>query len=170
MVGSESAERLYQECLEEFRALGDEIGVAIALHRVAVQAASRGDDARGRALIDESLALSRAHGFRRGEAGCLASLGSLERRAGSPERALELHQQSRAVMSATGFTWWEKNAHLAEAAAYFDLGRPADAERSASRALALAREMHDRIGIVDCLGFVARAAAEQGDPSSAGRI
>jgi predicted ATPase len=170
IAGSKDAERLYQECLDEFRQLGDETRVAIALHRIGVQAAIKGEVDRGRALIDESLALARANGFRRGEAACLTFLGDLERRAGAPERALELYERSRVAMHETGFTWWEKNAFLAEALAYFELNRPDEAERCAAHALVLARGMHDRIGIVDCLGFVARAAAEQGDADRAGRL
>jgi len=109
--------------------------VAIGLDRLAAQAVQRGDEARARRLLDESLAFNRRTGFRKGEVTNLAWLGHLERRGGAPERALELYEQSLALARGTGFTWWEKNMLLSEALVLCELGRALDARRRAAEAL-----------------------------------
>ena len=170
MTGTGDAASLYEQSLAEFRELGDELRVAIGLHRVAVQALMAGDDASARRLADESLAAHRRIGFRKGEAGVVSLLGDLERRSGTPERALELYELSATLAHETGFLWWEKNALTRQAIVCFALAQPDEAARRARQVLALAGEMDDRIGTVNALGLLARAAVEQGDYPLAGRL
>jgi predicted ATPase len=161
-------ELLYEQSLAEFRELGDEVRTAIGLQRVAVHALMRGDDARAQQLADESLAGHRRTGFRKGEGSIGSLLGDLARRAGEPERALGLYERSGELAREAGFTWWEKHALNSQALAYFALGRPKQAAERLRSALELARQMGDRVGKVDGLALLARAAVDRNDPTQAG--
>jgi tetratricopeptide (TPR) repeat protein len=161
-------ELLYEQSLAEFRELGDEVRTAIGLQRVAVHALMRGDDARAQQLADESLAGHRRTGFRKGEGSIGSLLGDLARRAGEPERALGLYERSGELAREAGFTWWEKHALNSQALAYFALGRPKQAAERLRSALELARQMGDRVGKVDGLALLARAAVDRKDPTQAG--
>jgi predicted ATPase/class 3 adenylate cyclase len=165
---ADEAEDLYEQSLQEVRELGDERRVAVLLQRVAVQALRKGDRERARRLADESLALLRRTGFTKPQAVCFSIVGDLARLAGENERALELYQQGVEVARETGFRWFEKHALLAQALSYFELGRPADAEECSRASLAAARAMDDRIGLIDGLAFLARAAADLGKVERAG--
>ena len=168
IAGHGDGELFYEQSLAEFRELGDELRTAIGLHRVAAHAVRRGDDARARQLADESLAGHRRSGFKKGEASILSLLGDLEHRAGEPERALGFYERSTALARETGFTWWEKNTLFAQAVAYLTLGRPDDAVERLLSALELARRMGDRVGKVDSLALLARAAVDRHDATQAG--
>ncbi|MBA3736204.1 MAG: hypothetical protein H0W90_13590 [Actinobacteria bacterium] len=170
MAGEDDSESLYEQSLAEFRELGDELRTAVGLHRLAGHALRRGDEAHARRLADESLASHRRTGFKKGEAGVLGLLGELERRSGSLERALELYQRSTALAHETGFTWWEKHALTSQAITYFSLDRPAEGAERLRTALELAQRMGDRIGTLETLALLARAAVEQGDLPLAGRL
>ena len=132
----------------------------------------RSTSRRGRAasLNEQSLALNRRIGFKRGEASSVSLAGDLERKAGNVERALDLYEEARRLFSETSFTWWEKNCLLQKSMALFELGRPASAGESAREALRIAERMGDRYGILDSLSFIARAALETGDLALAGRL
>jgi predicted ATPase len=167
---AEEAAEFYEQSLAEFRALGDERRAAVLLHRIAVRKSFTGDLEGARRLIDESLASHRRTGFKKGEAGCVALLGDLERKAGAQERALELYDRALVLSRETGFTWWEKHVLLAKSLSYFALGQPVEAAECSRASLALARDMEDRIGLVDGLAFLARAAADLGDVERSGRL
>jgi predicted ATPase/class 3 adenylate cyclase len=170
IVGDKAAEKLYEQSLAEFRALGDEKRIAVGLHRLAAQADIRGKTERARRLILESVELFDKIGFRKGEAGAVALLGNLELRAGRPDGALERYERSLALARETGFTWWEKNALLRSAEACFPLERPSEAAVRAARALEVAQRIGDRWGTIDALAFIARAATEQDHSELAGVI
>lgn len=170
MMREDDAASFYDRSVAEFRELGDELRVAIGLHRVAVRVLTAGDDAGARRIADESLAMHRRVGFRKGEAGIVSLLGDLERRSGAPARALELYERSATLARETGFTWWEKNALFGQAIACFALAQPDEAAGRLRAALELAREMDDRIGTLTALGLLARAAVEKGDYQVAGRL
>ena len=117
IAGDDEAEELYQQTFDEFRELGDTKRAAVTLHRIAVQAAVKGDTARARKLIDESIAMHRAVGFRRGEAAALSLVADMTRKT-APEEALALYDQTLAIARETGFTWFEKGNHLGKALAF----------------------------------------------------
>ncbi|MGB8005377.1 MAG: tetratricopeptide repeat protein [Gaiellaceae bacterium] len=168
IAGMDDGELFYEQSLAEFRELGDELRTAIGLHRVAAHAVRRGDDARARQLADESLAGHRRIGFQKGEASIALLLGDLERRAGEPERALGFYERSMALARETGFTWWEKHTLFSQALVYFALGRPDQAAERLRSALELAHRMGDRVGQIDSLALLARAAVERHDYTRAG--
>ncbi len=169
-VGPAAGIELYEQSLAEFRALGDDLRIAIALHRIASNLAGLGDLERARLLNEESLAFYEHTGFRKGQAQCLSLFGDLERHGGAPERALDYYDRSIALCRETGFTWWEKAVLVSQAAAMFALDRPRDGGRAAVDSLGLAHRIGDRNGMIYGVALVARAAVEQDDDELAGRL
>ena len=85
----DTSERVQDESLREFRELGNEPGIAIALHRISVGATAAGDLARARELLDECLAICRRRPNAKLVADALVKLAWIEQLEGNPERALE---------------------------------------------------------------------------------
>jgi tetratricopeptide (TPR) repeat protein len=164
------AVELYGQSLDEFRECGDELRVAIAQHRLAVHLLSLGQTERARALVGESLAYFQRVAFAKGEAQCHGFLGRLAWKHGDHERALEHYDRSIALLRETGFTWAEIRGLLARAEKLFELSRTTEAADSAREALEAARRIHDRIGTVEGLAFLARAAVEREEEELAGRL
>ncbi len=163
------AEELYEQSLAEFRAAGDERGVGILLHRLGIAAAER-DPARARALGDESLAIHRRLGYRKGETQALALLAALEHAEGNTDLALELARESATLAADIGFRWWEAWRSL-EVALWTDEPEcAAEAEPWALRALALLARMGDKRGVAWALAVLARTSADAGDLERAGRL
>ncbi len=158
---------LYEQSLDEFRALADEPGIAVTMGRVAFNS---GDLERTRTLGAEALDRFRELELAKGEAQMLTLFGAVEREAGNLQAALDYYEQSIGPLRDCGFAWWEKSAHLARADLYLELERPAEARRAAREALELARGMDDRAGMLASLMRVARVAAALGNEASAGRI
>jgi tetratricopeptide (TPR) repeat protein len=121
-------------------------------------------------LLEESLALFRRTGSRRGEAEAIGSLGHLAKDDGDVARALELYEQSAELVAPPGFTWWQLNMLGAIAECELDLGRVVEAEAPARESLAPAGEINDRQGIVYALALLASVAAEKHDLARAGRL
>jgi len=168
--GSAAGVAAYERALAEYRALGDELGVAIVRHRIAVNVAYLGDAERAGELCDESLAFFGKRGFKKGEAQCLTLSADLLRRGGSPAESLGLYERGIALCEETGYTWWEQGLRCSQGLALLALGRPGDAGDAAREALRLARSIDDRIGIVNALALVARSAVEQDDDELAGQL
>jgi predicted ATPase len=165
----ERAIELYEQSLAEFRECDDELKVAVGLHRLATNLAV-GEDERARPLNDESLEFFRRIGFKKGEAQSYGALGHMELRAGALESAVELFERSIALCRETGFSWWEIHMLLVRAEVLFDLERPGEAVRSAAEALEVARRIGDRLGTIEALALLSRAAVERGDEALAGRL
>ncbi len=125
-------------------------------------------DARG--LLEESLVLSRRVGSLRGEGETIGSLGGLAEREGDLEQAIELYEQSAAIVAPLGFTWWQLNMLGAIAECALELGRIDETSARALEALALGREISDRQNIVYALACLARVAAERGEAARADRL
>jgi predicted ATPase/DNA-binding SARP family transcriptional activator len=164
------AEQVFRQSLAALRAVDDELGVGIVLHRLAASAINLGEPARARAPLEESLAIFRRHGFRKGELQAIGSLGDLARMQGDADQAVTLLERSAAMAAEEGFTWWEANtrANLAELA--LAQNRPEEAAARARQALRLGRRIGDRQLCVYALAYLACAAAESGDAHRAGRL
>lgn len=76
------AERLYNESLDLFRALGDERNIGVLLHRLAVDALVREDLERARTLLAESMEIALAVGNRWGECQVIGALAHIARAEG----------------------------------------------------------------------------------------
>ena len=166
----ETSEQLQEESLREFKELGDEPGIAIGLHRLAVGATMEGDLARSRELLDECLAICRTRPNRKLVADTFVKLGSIEWREGDPERALELWTEGAARCKAIGFTWMQAIAVQAVANVAEQLGRTELAQQHAPEALRLCRECDDRQLTVYSLAVLARLASNAGQAGRAGRL
>ena len=170
MQGEAEGERYYEEALAIARDLGDPGPVASLLHRLAVWRARNGDPEGARALLSEGEELNRVAQLGRVEASNLSLRGDLKRRWGDPEGALPFYEASLAKARETGFTWWEKHALAVMALTLFELGQTEEAEARARDTLDVAWRMSDRVGTVDGLLLAARAHAELGDVTEAGRL
>ena len=160
----------YEQSLAEFRALGDERGIATLLHRVADIALTRGDRGRARQLAEESLTAARASGNRKIEAQSLGTLGSLAFDDGDHERGLDLLERSASMCGAIGFWWWQ-GAMLQELSERgLELGRTAAADSWARDAVALLHRSGDRLNALCALAVLARIGAETGRLEEAGRL
>src|SRR5215210_232384 len=105
------ADEVWEQSLEIFRALGDEQGVAIILHRLSTTTGLvRRDWARARLLAEDSLERHRRIGDRKGETQNLAVLALALREEGDLERACALVEESIAIADDIGFRWWSAGA------------------------------------------------------------
>ena len=108
MTGADlNGERLYEQSLAEFRALGDEAAVGSLLQRLAESARQRGDAAHARRLAEESLQIARSTGATRVEAQSLGTLGSLTYEGGDYELGMQLLERSADLCAEIGFRWWQ---------------------------------------------------------------
>ena len=158
------------DALTEFQRLGDEPGVAVILHRLAVAAIAQQDLVQGRRLLDACLALCERHPQQKLVADAIGKLGWLEREEGNRERALELYEESAARCTEAGHTWMQAFAVSAAAELADELGRPDLAEERARDAVRLSREVGDRQLTVYALALSARLARAAGRSERAGRL
>ncbi len=171
MTGADlNGERLYEQSLAEFRALGDEAAVGSLLQRLAESARQRGDAAHARRLAEESLQIARSTGATRVEAQSLGTLGSLTYEGGDYELGMQLLERSADLCAEIGFRWWQglMLAFLCENA--LELGRTREAEAWGGEALRLLHQIGDRQNTLCLLATLARAAAETGRAEHAGRL
>jgi predicted ATPase len=166
----DTADRAEEASLSEFRELGDELGVAICFHRLAVGATRTGDLARARELLGECLAICERRPNPKLVADAFVKLGSVEWREGNAERALELWTEGAVRCEEVGFTWMQANAVMSIAEVSEELGRTEFAWVRAREALRLCRACEDRQLTLYSLALLARLAARAGRADRAGRL
>jgi predicted ATPase len=156
-----------KQALEEYRRLGDDWGTAHMLHRLSTDAARRGDLARARRLVDESLALDPS-AFN--QASSLLVLGGVAWREGRVEEALELTDRAAAEAASIDFVWWQVNA-LADGAEFaFELGRLDDTQARLATMFPLARAIGDLNALAYGLATLASVEAARGRAEEAGLL
>jgi tetratricopeptide (TPR) repeat protein len=164
------AELIYKDSLARFRALGDELGTALAVCRLGFIAARGGDLGRARALLEESLESFRRSGSQKGEMQALGYLGEVAYREGNPEVGLELLEQSVAMAESLGTPSW-RSAMLGFLVKHaLDARRLEDADSWARKRLELSHATGDLKDMVYTLADLARIAAKVGDAQRAGRL
>ena len=166
----DTAEQAQEESLHEFRELGDELRIAIAVHRVAVTAIQEGDLERARQLLDECLAVCQRHPNPKLVADAFVKLAWVEQLEGNPEHALELWEEGAARCEEVGFTWMQASAVRSVAAVADELGRTELAWEKAREALRLCRKCDDRQMTLFTLALLARLAGRAGQADRAGRL
>jgi predicted ATPase/class 3 adenylate cyclase len=166
----DASERIQQESLREFRELGDEPGIAIALHRLAVCAIMAQDLVRARELLDECLAICRHRPNRKLVADTVVKLGTIAWREGDAERAFELWEEGAARCEEIGFTWMQAIAVQGIADVAYQLGRTELAWTRAREALRLCRECDDRQMTIFALAVLAQLESRAGRAGRAGRL
>ena len=164
------AERAYAEALDAFRALGDEGAATILLLRLGYAALYRGDLERAHALAQESLDGFRATANQFGESQSLSLLGEVACARGAVHEGMASMETGASLAGEVGFTWWRAGmlGKLSDRA--LEQGEPERAERYAVEALALSRDLGDRLRVVRGLARLAVIAATGGDVHRAGRL
>jgi predicted ATPase/class 3 adenylate cyclase len=166
----EGGRRAYESALKLFRAIGDDAGVAEALHRLATSAIPRGELDRARALLDESVEVGRRTGRPRLEASNLGIRGEVEFLQGNQELGLEMLERSAALAGEIGFVWWQ-GVMLGVASEFaLEVGRMEQAEEWGRQSLAVLRGVGDRQNMVYGLALLAWTAAAQGRAHLAGTL
>lgn len=158
------AEKLTEESLELYRAIGDRIGLAYALHMRADIAWGRADLAMACSLAEESLALFKELGEKEPIPGLLVHLGSLAIDQGEYNRAYALLEESLALDREIG----EKTS-IAEAlfnlarVCYFSAGDLVQARAFFEEGFAIYSEVDDKESIAYCLCFAGLLDLAQGN-------
>jgi predicted ATPase/class 3 adenylate cyclase len=164
------AERLYEQSLQAYEALGDPWGIAELLMRLGSSAMYRDDCERARELGSRSLELSRQGGFEGTETLALWVVGEAECRLGNDAYGMELIEQSAELAGEIGFAWQRTRMlrRLADWAA--DHGNVGEAAALLEESLRLSHELGDRISVVFTLARLARIAGETRQAARAGLL
>jgi len=97
-----TARRTYERILEDYRAVGDDRGIAFTQNGLGDVAAREGDSAQARLHYQESLARFRAIHDEWGMAGVLRDLGNLWRSEGNPGAAEAFYRDSLRIFQRLG--------------------------------------------------------------------
>jgi hypothetical protein len=167
----ERAAAAYAESLAVYERVGDEIGIVRLRHRLSGIAVERGDLAGARELIEETLLRARAGGLRYEESDLLGILSHVEFGEGNVERALDLQLAAIGIVRELGGWPWGEALRLTSAAGFaLLLDRIGDAESYGRQALALSREVGDRITMAGALAVLAASARASAEDERAGRL
>jgi predicted ATPase/class 3 adenylate cyclase len=159
----------YETARVTFDEIGDEVGALLVAHRVVINREVGVVEERRRDL--EALRERfRALGFEGGEALALGSLSGIEHHLGNKDREAELLEEASARTAAIGFTWAERTYRERLASLELERGRTDSARAQGERALELATQAGDRLGIVYGLTFFTRLAVAVGDNERAGLL
>ncbi|HUG63644.1 MAG TPA: adenylate/guanylate cyclase domain-containing protein [Gaiellaceae bacterium] len=168
-VDVELTRSVWEEGLALSRALGDDRGAALILHRLALLPFDRGDLEETRRMIDEShrLAAGRSQLL---EAVNLWMYAQLEAAEGRIDAAVELTRRSAETASEIEWSWWVSGQHgylslLALGSGDFD-----GAEREARASLLIAQTHENRQRSAGALAALARAALRRGELVRAGLL
>ena len=135
-----------------------------------MQLVRAGDAARGRALLDESLARARSLGLAWVEAQAIGALGDMDHMDGDLRSALDKARQSADLSERCGFRWWQAHQLCEVLELSRALGRIEEAERAGHEALRLAARMEDRMLLLWTVAGLALVALDAGDSARAGRF
>ena len=170
---------LTEESLAIRRCLGDQRGMAVALHHLAHLALWRGDLGRTEALAEQGLALARAVGEPHTIANCLGSLAVVARQRGDLARSRELLGEALALFRRAGHRWSIAAVIGALAEVARDRGAPAEAVALYHERMLLYRDEGDapprlrrpgQWAVAEALRGAAMIAAAEGRWEAAARL
>src|SRR5205807_2407432 len=138
------AKRFTEESVQLCRELGDEWGIAMGEHSLAVFAWRQRDWDRMRELTHHSLELARGR-FAFLETTGNWLLGQLALNDGDVERAVELTRRSAKMAADGGWAWWESGQHHELLMLALRRGDLDEAEREGLVALQMEREQENRL-------------------------
>jgi predicted ATPase len=164
------AERLWEESLAEYEQLGDEHGIAVLLHRLAISALIKGDVEQAIAKSERSLELHRRLENDKGAVQPLALLGSIALQSGDRRRGLALLEESAELAGKIGWRWWRAGTLSALAEVAIADERIGDARGLLHEAVDLALQLGDRVGLSWYLSQFALALLHESRSEDAGRI
>jgi tetratricopeptide (TPR) repeat protein len=165
----------YQRAIPLLHELNDRRGEASALQVMADLAAVYATDtavpantlAEARVCAEASLQLSRAIGWRAGEAYSLTVVGCNWLAAGDLGRAEQAIREGQAVAEEIGHHQWQAAAAVSAGALHFERLDFAAAREAAQQAIQLARQVNSRLWQRFALGVLAPACLELGDLAAA---
>jgi predicted ATPase/class 3 adenylate cyclase len=165
----ELAELLTLESLELYKQLGDEQGIAMLEHMLAVGAWRRQDWDRMRELTEHGLALARDRVPFLEITGYWLS-GQLALNDGDVEGAVDLTRRSAEMAHAAGWAWWESGQRHELLMLALRSGDLDEAEREGLVALEMEREQENRLWALYTLAGLAQVALARGDLERAGLL
>jgi predicted ATPase/class 3 adenylate cyclase len=163
----ELAERLCEESLRLYEELGDDQGIAMTEHMLAVSAWRRQDWARVRELTEHALALADGR-FAFVETSGFWLLGQLALADGDVESATQLTRRSAELARDAGWSWWRSGQLHELLMLALRRGDLEEAEQEGRAALRLEYEQENRLWALYTIAGLAQAALARGDPEHAG--
>jgi predicted ATPase/transcriptional regulator with XRE-family HTH domain len=158
-----AARQCYEESLTIWRELGDQHGIAAALHHLGNVALDQGDYSLARSLFDESLGIKRAIGDKLGMAASLHNLGIIAHEQGDDQRSRSLYEESLTIERELG----NKQGIAVSLNSLGNIARNqgdlATAYALCSESLALRRELGDKYGIALALNNLGNIAFDRDD-------
>jgi predicted ATPase len=158
-----AADKHFTSCVELRRKLGDMLGLAETLSARAVVAVNLRAYDQARALGEEALQISRAHGDVRVTGRALHDLGMVVREQGDYARARQLYAESLVAWRGLGDLIWTASAALGLGITHLLDEHPAEAKAPLEEARALYQRLGDRYGLAVVAterGHLARTAGE----------
>jgi predicted ATPase len=165
----ELAERLSEQSLDLYTQLGDDEGVAMLEHMMAVAAWRREDWERMRELTEHSLALARDRFTFLEITGYWLS-GQLALNDGDLDGALELTRRSAEMARDAGWAWWESGQRHELLMLALQRGDLDEAEREGFAALEAERTQENRLWALYTLAALAQVALARGELERAGLL
>jgi predicted ATPase/class 3 adenylate cyclase len=160
-------EQLAEESLRLYQDLGDERGIALVEHMLAVSAWRREDWPRVRELTEHSVALARGR-FAGVETSGMWLLGQLALADGDLERATELTRRSADLAREAGWSWWESGQLHELLMLALRRGDLDEAEDEGRAALRLEVEQENRLWALYTIAGLAQVAFARGELDRAG--
>jgi predicted ATPase/class 3 adenylate cyclase len=162
------ARRFSEESLALFRQLGDDAGVARALHELGEAAAEEEEYARATELFEEGIAVARAAG--KDAAGSIGNLGWVALLQGDYRRAATLSEEALALLRKRGHATSSLVALENLAEAELGLGRQEEARRHLTESLELAKEAQFLEVIASAVATVSKLLFDTGETEIAARL
>jgi non-specific serine/threonine protein kinase len=162
-VGDHRSRRMYAErVLEIWRALGDPLGEARAIHNVGEALLFEGDYVRGEKLCLEALAVSEVHGDELLEAGCSISLGHAALIRDDAEAAFPWYERALTRCRDLGHTLGATAVLLHMGSYHKTLGHPERALPLYEECYAMGREVFHKRLLAICPLAIAEIEMQQG--------
>jgi predicted ATPase/DNA-binding CsgD family transcriptional regulator len=159
-----------QECLEVYRELGDNGGIARALSQVGEVLEWQGDPNQAKTYFDQALSIARTTGATGLAVRCLRNLGRLAIRSRHHAEAQSLLQQSLDLNEKYGDQLMKNWALMYLGLNSVDSGNPSQAHSYLQQAIRIGIEFGWKVGVATPLMYFAALAAADGDSTRAMRL
>jgi DNA-binding winged helix-turn-helix (wHTH) protein/tetratricopeptide (TPR) repeat protein len=158
---------ILEQCLRDFRALGNDSNVASTLNDIAVGLTEMGENNRAKSMYEQALVAERLVRNKRGIADTLNNLGALVARQGDLAAATKYNDEALALYQELG----EKDAiafmQLNMGGVLLAQGNLAEAKNLLDQSLAAQRTLGNSSDVAEALHNVAEALGYQGDVAGA---
>ena len=162
-----TANRLFEESLALFTALGHRRMEAVLLNNIGLIYRTMGEQDEAYRFISASLRICRERGFRTEEARAVLSLGNVALSRRDYDEAVRRYREGLALFQSLGNRWGEAMALGNLGITLTEKGDYEEARRVLVESLALRREMGDRQGIVIALNNLVQVSRELGEEKAA---